>query len=177
MVWAYVRNDMLRFKRLSKFVRNCGLGASHAHASIEFCILFLNCSQQTWKTVPKTVKLLPTQCPAVFFWNVVSGGETGFMELPHIFLMKCTRHRSWNLHGVGFLCLELSDSSCLPENIPKMHHFFLCCGANIYLIPSPGIFSFLPHFDCQHLRRTGLGGWWLQGGNCSCNGRGRGCDG
>lgn len=126
-----------------------------------------NCSQQTWKTAPKTVKLLPTQCP-----NVVSGGETRFMELPHIFLMKCTRHRSCYLHGVVFM-FGTERLLFFARNIPKMDIFFCVVGQIFILSFVLGFFRPYLILTVNILRRTGLGGWWLQGGNCSCNGRGR----
>ena len=129
---GHVRNDMLRFKRLSKCVRNCGLGASHARASIEFC------NTANLKHSSKNCKAAAHPVSRRFFCNVVSGGETGFMELPHIFLMKCTRHRSCYLHGVVCSCLELLRLFMFARNIPKMHHFFLCGGASISYPYPPG---------------------------------------
>ena len=152
MVWAYVRNDMLRFKRLSKCVRNCGLGASHAHASIEFCKTFLLAHsklENSLKNSSKNCKAAAHPVSHRFFWSFVSvWRRNGVHGVASFFLMKCTRHRSGYLHGVFFLCLELLRFFMFARKHPKDASFFCIVGqaASIYPILSPGIFFVLTSF-------------------------------
>ena len=97
------------------------------------------------------LSLLPTQCP-----NVVSGGETWFMELPHFDEVHTASVLLFARCGLFMFGTE--RFFMFARNIPKMHHFLLYCGANIYLILRPGIFSFFPHFDSQHFENRP---WWM----------------
>ena len=100
-----------------------------------------NCSRQTWKIVPTTIKQLPVQCPSLFmercfWWRSAHGIGPGIC---HVESAHC---------AVCFLCLELSYCSCWPETSKRWVRYFLYSGANISYPESWDVFI-LPHFESR----------------------------
>ena len=106
------------------------------------------------------LSLLPTQCPNVVFWwrNVVHGVASFWWSAHGIGPAICT---VWFVHVWNWAILHVC-----PKH-PKDASFFAVLWGKYLSYPSSWDFFRSSLILTVNILRTGLGGWWLQGGNCS----------